>query len=392
MTTEQRFFICVLADHLQGRETAVPDEALDWDALLSLGRSHQLSAILYAQCQNFLPEKYEETLSREHATALFYNANREAVVARLMETLEEEEIPHFIVKGAAVAAYYPVKALRTMGDTDLVIHTEDRLRAHAIMQAQGFENKSRFEDREWVYYKDQMEFELHDHLVYSETITRSDHESFFNDFWQYYRDGELDWSFHLLFLLLHLRKHLMNEGVGFRQFMDVAVVTKNCAALDWTWIAAKLGELSMMDFARTVFALNAAWFGVETPIPGKVLDESFLEEATALVSRNGVFGFDNAENRDNAAVNAVRGQENSRQAMSRLAIRKVFPPYEALIVVPHYSFLRGRRWLLPAAWVYRFFYGVREKKVSRAVRMVRGSYVSDETIQKRSAMLDQWGL
>ena len=392
MTSEQRFFIRVLADHLQERETAMPGEALDWDELLTLGKIHQVGGILYVQCQSFLPEELEEPLSREHATALFYNANREVVAAGLWEALRKEQIPFFIVKGAAVAAYYPVKDLRTMGDTDFVVHTEDRLRAHEILLSQGFKNESRFEDREWVYYINQMEFELHDHLVYSESINRSDHERFFNDFWPYYRDGELDWSFHLLFLLLHLRKHLMNEGVGFRQFMDVAAVSKNCSTLNWTWIAEKLGELGMLDFARTVFALNAAWFGVETPIPGKVLDESFLEEATALVLRNGVFGYDNAENRDNATVNAVRGQENTRQAMSRSAIRKVFPAYEAMIVVPHYSFLKGKPWLLPAAWLYRFLLGVKRNKVSRAVHAVRASYISEETLQKRSAMLDQWGL
>ncbi len=392
LTMENLFFLQLLADHLHKRSTAAPEGAVDWQELLALGRAHQVSGILYAQCRGVIPAEYEKQFAGEYGATLFYHIQREAMVAQLKDALRSAGIPFFIVKGVMVAACYPVPALRTMGDTDLVIHTEDRQQVHEILLAQGFVNESHFEDREWVYYKNRMEFELHDHLVYSETVNRKEHEAFFNDFWPYVHDGALDWSFHLLFLLLHLRKHLMNEGVGFRQFMDVAVVTKYCPDLDWAWIRENLEKLGMLDFARTVFAMNRAWFGIEVPLPAKEIAPAFYVEATDLVFRNGVFGFHNSENRDNRAVNVARNAGNAKLAMAHSAIRTAFPGYQTLITAPHYRFLKGKPWLLPAAWAYRILRGFSGNRLGRSVRQIRSSFASDETIEKRSSLLDQWGL
>lgn len=392
MTRERAFFLQAMGDHLNGRETAAPETALDWEALLSIAKIHQVGGILYHQCMAILPPEYAVRLREQYGAALYYHTNRTAMAAALEEALQAEGIPFFVIKGSAVAAYYPVPALRTMGDTDLVIHTEDRMRAHEILLSQGFVNESHFADREWVYYKNRMEFELHDHLVYRETVNRPEHETYFNDFWQYVHDGQLDWSFHFLFLLLHLRKHLMNEGVGFRQFMDVAVVAKNAPGLDWNWIGQELGALGFLDFARNVFAMNEAWFGLKTPISANTPDADFFETATDVVFRNGIFGFDNADNRANRAVNIARSAENAHLAMTKSAIRKVFPSYQTLITVPHYRFLEGKPWLLPAAWVYRMLRGLSGNRFRRSVRHVGESFTSKETVEERGAFLDRWGL
>lgn len=135
------------------------------------------------------------------------------------------------------------------------------------------------------------------------------HKAFFNDCWKYVEDGAVDPSFHFLFLLLHLRKHFINMGVGFRQFMDVAVLERE--ELNWPWIEKKLRELELWAFAEKVFALNEVWFGVAPPLGIEPVDQSFIGEATELILRNGVFGFDNKENKHNVAVNIVKSEGSS---------------------------------------------------------------------------------
>ena len=392
MTLEQSFFLSILADHINGRNTTAPNETPNWDELLRLGRIHQVEGILYHQGRGFLPPKYENLLMQRYGATVYYYANRTLMVKLLADELQAQHIPYFIIKGAAVADYYPVPALRTMGDTDLVVHTEDRQRVHEIFLSHGYSNESHFEDREWIYYKNQMEFELHDNLIYSEVINRKEHEEYLKDFWKYVQDGVLDWNFHLLFLLFHLRKHLMNSGVGFRQFMDVALTAKNNKDLNWAWIEEELDKLGMLRFAKTVFALNHIWFDVEPPIQVKELEASFIEEATELVFRNGVFGFHNAENQENAAVNIARRGRNAQLAMACSALRKIFPSYPALCVVEHYRFLKGKPWLLPVAWIYRAFRGISRHQLKKYIPFVKSSFTSTETIKKRSTMLEQWGL
>ena len=127
-----------------------------------------------------------------------------------------------------------------MGDIDIVLSTDDRVKAHEIIQNLGYRNTV-YEDAEWEYVKNGIEIELHDKLEYEQL---TEHDLYFNDFWKYVKteNGEsyLDPNFHFLYLLLHLRKHLISFDVGFRQFMDIAVMAEfNKKILDWPWIIRK---------------------------------------------------------------------------------------------------------------------------------------------------------
>ena len=292
------FFLKMISDHLIRRKTDEPIIPVDWRSLMQLAQIHQVDGILHFQCKKFLPDEIGTILEERFGTTLFLSANREKMVSRLMDTLDSENIKHFVIKGAALAAYYPFPVLRTMGDTDLVVQMEDRQLVHEILLSQGFENKSRLEDREWIYWKNQMEFELHDHLVYSESINEDIQEKYFNDFWKYVHNDELDWNFHFLFLVFHLRKHFMNSGVGIRHFMDIAVLCLRGPDFDWSWIETELKKLGMWTFAERVFALNKHWFEVEPPVDVEEISEEFCSSATDLILKNGVFGFDNEDNRD----------------------------------------------------------------------------------------------
>jgi len=398
MTREQEFFLQVLSDHLNGKATN-PPEGLDWPQIAKYAKSHEVEGIIYHQCKDYL-SKHEELasvndrLSRATAAAVFYYANRTAMVERLTEALDAEGIPYFIVKGAEVAQFYPVPAYRTMGDTDLVVHTEDRERVHAIMLAQGYENVSKFPDREWQYYQNKMEFELHDHLVYSEVVNVDEHTAYFNDFWKYVKDGELDWGFHFMFLLLHLRKHFMNSGVGFRQFMDLAVVADaKRDSVDWDWVENELNRLDLLRFAGNCFGFCKRWFGTQSPLPAAEVEDDFFEAATEKIFIDGIFGFENDENTKNTAINEARKSAGSNWvSMLRMATRRAFPGYQTLIKSEHYAFLKGKPLLLPAAWIYRIFRGVFRGKVDTGVKLVSESFASKEAYNKRNDMLNKWGL
>jgi hypothetical protein len=71
----------------------------------------------------------------------------------------------------------------------------------------------------------------------------------------------------------------------------------------------------------------------------------------------------------------------------------MFPSYEILIKTPRYSFLKGRKFLLPAAWIYRMGRTIMKKEVGGKVNaVVKRSFVSKRKIQEREEMLKKWGL
>ena len=55
------------------------------------------------------------------------------------------------------------------------------------------------------------------------------------------------------------------------------------------------------------------------------------------------------------------GTDNGTGNKSTIALklRLAFPPYSALRNSEYIKFLNGRPWLLPAAWVYRFFHNIK---------------------------------
>ena len=184
-----------------------------------------------------------------------------------------------------------------------------------------------------------------------------------------------------MFLILHLRKHFMNSGVGFRHFFDIAVLTSRGPEFNWNWIKDELEKLNLWAFTERVFALNEYWFDVKPPVAINPPPLSFFTSATELIRKNGIFGFDNEENASLAAVNATRGEQNKRIGMIKSAMRGLFPPYKNLITVSHYAYLKNKLWLLPFVWIHR------------ALRSIAASSFADkQTIQKREAVYKEWGL
>ena len=361
MTREQIIFLQILSDHLHGRETA-PAEGVDWAAVERIARDHQVARMVYVQCRDFLPEGVRTGLAEKNASELYYYG-RVKLFDQVTQGLTEAGVPFFTVKGLNVAKLYPVPALRTMGDCDIVVHPEDKEKAHGAFEKLGFRVDGK-EELEWGYWKNDLEFELHDHLLYDEVVNERNGLAFSKSAWEMTHrvEGqryELDQSFHFVFLLLHLRKHIVGFGVGFRQFMDLAVVMRSCA-LDWPWIEATLDKLELRRFAETCFTLLERWFEVPPPFACRDMTDEFYEEATAKIFGNGVFGFKDHRNKENSTANAILFKPGPRIWIRiKSLIGSAFPPYRHMRHVPQYAFINGRPWLLPAAWIYRVYRAVR---------------------------------
>ena len=389
MTQERKFFLQVLSDHLSKRHT-IPVNDLDWNILFKLSRAHQLEGIVFYQCRDFMPDigMFEEPF---YAT-LYYNKNRRIIMSEIEADLSRRCIPFFTVKGFETAQYYPVPDLRSMGDNDIIVHEEDKEEVGQALIGMGFAYDSEFVGKEQIYsYKD-MHFDLHHRLIYDENITISEQEHFFNDCWKYVRDGKLDHSFHFLFLIVHLRKHLMNEGVGFRQFMDIAATGKMDSELNWAWIKEKLQELRLKKFADKCFSLIEFWFGICLPIAHPELDKDFCDQATKMIFENGVFGFENDSNKHNNMVNSLRRFKGPRWlGRGVISLERLFPGYRLLCTGDSYAFLRGRPFLLSAAWIYRFYLMTKGKTTS-GEEILKQIMIPEKMIDSREEDMRLWGL
>ncbi len=389
MTQEQVFFIQVLSDYLKGRKTSEVS-GVDWEEVLYYAQKHQVSGMVYVQVKSFAPKEILDTLQKETISAFIVCSRREEDIDIIRKSFWQASIPFFIIKGPGVAGLYPEPQLRTMGDIDLVVRPEDREMCHEILVRNGFRPATKQRDREWQYFRNNLETELHDRLVYKEAVNRKGQDLFFNNCWEYVENGEINPDFHLLYLIFHLRKHLMNSGAGFRQFMDLAVFAQH-GSVDWKWMKDHLEQTGMYDFAKRCYGFIYCWFGIQTPLTEEI-DQEFFEIATQKIFADGIFGTDNAENEDSDVINRVRNKSFPKIRMIQTALIHIFPSKNTLECIEPYRYLQKYPILLPAAWIQRMIRGKTKKKEKIILEDIKKSFTSKERISRRNDMLQKWGL
>lgn len=389
MTSEQKYFIQILSDHLVGRESCPPEKPVDWEDIVSAAKKHDLAAIVWHQCHKFSPQA-EDLYG--HCRNSLYNYGRRLKTEELIKTaFEKAGIENFVVKGSLVATLYPIPAYRTMGDTDFVVRKSEYERAHDCLLDEGFKCKNPLSD-ERVYYRDGIFIELHFRLIDIEDSDSQKSFDYFNNCWDHASNGWVDPDFHMEYLIDHVRKHLVYEGVGFRQFMDVAVLTKNCGELNWSRIEKRMRENGIWGFAERTLAMNEKWFGVKSPVTCGVVSDDFYDAATENIYTSGAFGRDNSANEVGEAVKSSRDSKHKRLRMISNSLRFIFPSYEKMRQNPPFAFVDRRPYLLPVAWVYRIVRSIFVKHAGKGIRAAKSYIISDEEYAKREEWLKSWRL
>jgi hypothetical protein len=393
MQKEKDFLIQVLADHLNKRATVVPDN-LNWHVLEKISREQKLSGILYHQCKSSivrsdLPKEAKINWRQGYLYNSFLYVTRLALLRRIEKEFQKENIAYAVFKGIEVAAFYPVPAHRTMGDLDLLVHPEDKQRAFEALTRLGFTMKLQTSD-EWITEKNEMIIELHHKLIYAHSIEWEIIQTWGNRVWDYTAEQKniiqrkLDLTYHLVYLLLHLRKHLLENGVAFRQFMDVAVIASQ-PGVNWKQAENWLKELELTKFSQTCFAFCERWFGTTIQIGKIELKEDFYNDYTEKIFVGGMFGSNDPDIKDNTIFNKMH-YDNSSDSGTSIFLRHALLPYKKMCDLPYCSFLKGKPYLLPVAWCWRFVY-----KMGNLMPLLKGAY-DKETIKKKEDMLSNWGL
>lgn len=356
MNKEQTLFLQCLRDFIHEEATARSYLSnIDENVLYEYAKKHEVTAILYKQTEI-------ESFKVDYYTQLLHSRNILKIKEKIHTKLET--IEHFIVKGPVIAEYYPIPELRSMGDLDVYVHSKDRLKADKILREMDFQPGPQW--GEWIYSGNGFCVELHTAFVYkySQCTSTEKQRDFFNDFWEYVQNGSLDVSFHVLYLFMHLRKHIMETGVGFRQFMDIAVLTRNCHDIHWCWIQEQAKKLDLLSFIQRVLMFNQKCFDVLSPLAGEKMKDEVYEILCQRIFSDGVFGFSNPENQGNKLINEFQHGKKS-QINIQLFKNHFFLPYENMIQLPHLSWLQGKPYFLPFAWLVRAALRITEFKTIR---------------------------
>lgn len=390
----KEYFIQILKDYIS-ENTSQIGENIDWEDVLELSQSHQVTGIVYAKCKDAIPESFLPKFLHAYDTAFYYYMCRSNLTDRLFAELQG--ITAFSVKGLEVAKYYPIPALRTMGDCDIIVLPSEMEKAVEIMRRIGFAGLRETErDYEWHCEKDGIDFEVHGFLAREDELDSEDDISFFNGYAEYVSDHQLDCSFHFLFLLNHLRRHIRKEGVGIRQFVDVAVMIQKELDLKWDWIVEKLQELNMMQFASCCFSLIESWFEISAPVEFERMDKVSMKQITEWILNNGVFGHDDKNFGVNQKNNAYQELKSGKGPLwiKRIIViwKRLFPPYQIMVRNSCYSFIKGKSYLVPAAWMKRIGLVITGKRKNEFKKTMDDVMMPVVEIEKKKNIYEKLGL
>ena len=329
-------------------------ELADPAALLRIAQMQNLLPVLAymdKKWQLFSDKTLRTQLGRQLRQTLFLHNQRYCAFESLSEALSGALIDHLPVKGWYLRHLYEVPELRTFGDIDILIRREDRARVHELMLAQGFTVQTDWEPT-YTYRRGAELYELHTNLMDASLDDRSDLPAYFADAWTHaapvrgrcYAPEE---TFHFLYTLCHLAKHLYGGGAGLRMYLDAALfIHRRGKELDWAAVRREMETLKLGRFLDTVLSCCESWFGVTAPCD--FLRVEAVEELLSYTLDADLFG----KLRDKSVVESRNRREHADDDGRRSAVRRIlFPPYRAL--VKRYTYIEGRKWLIPVALLHR---------------------------------------
>ena len=394
MDRESQYLLHLLGAFLCQAQPEEPGD-LDWGKLLQLSKIHTVTGILgyMAMSWPICPDGELKSVLRKACLTTINAFNRRAALGeKLMEQLNSAGIDHVVMKGYVLRGYYPVPELRTYGDIDLVIHSEDRIRCHDLMLSLGYRA-----DHDWEpvysYQRDYELYEIHTQIMEIDVSDKADHRAYFDTMWEHVRRESgctfhFTPEFHFLYMLTHIAKHLVSAGAGIRMYLDVAAFIRHRKdAPDWAWIRRELETLRLWPFANGVLTVVQRCFGVESPLELDPMEETTWDAFLEFTMAGGIFG---QVGRD-SGTNSLKNQSRGSEGISRVGtfMKRLFP--SAKSIQSRYTYLQDKPWLLPAAWVHRL---VKTRDTwQRHAREAQNILSADLTeVQKIKDLYDQLGL
>ncbi len=316
----------------------------------------------------------------------------------IMKKLEAAGIPCCLMKGASVAMLYAQPECRISGDTDIYINPADEQKVMGILKENGYEVIPRAKTDHHLKAKHPvgglLEVHVRVHSKTSEDVVFNGHVSYSGDYETLTIDGNdylvMNANDKLVYLTAHYINHLVNDGCGIRQIMDLLLfMEKNKDRIDFDKYNALLKELKYDKLIDVIKSIGAVYFGYDYPVCDKALMDKLLTDT----ENGGTFGY-MADDRANFydMYCAKRTQQSRMKHAVYMSLNKErnifarFFPNQRYLVNNGYSYAKHTV-LVPFAWINRLFDVALRRKREYGANKAAG-----ERASKRLEMMKELGM
>ena len=291
----------------------------DWKALYREAGAHKVFPIVFDVSKTFVTDEALLQKAAKHARrALSVTVNINYTHADLGRVMEQAHIPYVSFKGLASALYYPKPELRTGGDVDFYVASEDFERTEKVLSDAGY---TFVEDggKHVVYQKNDVFFEMHRTLngIPDNALGDRIRADVFGGLLQSAREYDIgqgvvkipDTYHHGMILLLHTLSHMLKEGIGLRHLCDLAVFAASLSEEEFCSIFEKrLKEYGLWRFACLLSLCANRYLGAPYKAWQGRAEDTLLEKMMCDIMSSGNFGEKDADRKRQIKYISDRGE------------------------------------------------------------------------------------
>lgn len=378
MDNDQQSLVYLLSAAI--REESINSNQLDninWGKIFEMAKEQEIYTLLYPIIKDMddnLKPKNEIMLEWKRNTILasLYQMQNVNGLSSVLMALNEAEIQVIGLKGLVLRELYPVKELRTMSDSDLLVHIEDLDKVQKILLNLGYFEKLRGPKDIVFLHKRFLPIELHWQLMDKKRFQNIDYLE--KNIWE--NTGKINiggadilipsLENQILYLCLHMASHFMYSGFGLRQLCDLIILVEaHGHKVNWNSLYENVKKYKIENFVMAIFEVCRRLFHIVIP---NVLYNRDLEkiEYIDMIIHNvftggvygGIYGTVKWGPVYNNLLSYYESNRESHSLMEKLKYMVGFFFPAPCRLAKKYSYAKEHPVFLPIAWVHRLIHGI----------------------------------
>ncbi len=345
----KKYFLDMVSASIKGLPVPVCPENISGELIYKLAVKNAVQGILYLAVQNgavTLSAETESRLQKSYMAILAREATQQEEIEYIRNAFNKENIEFMFLKGTHLKSLYPTAEMRFMVDMDILVKECDMEKGGKLILDRGFTQEMNNGKDIVLIKKPFLTIELHKMLFIEDYFMHD----YFEGVWNRTEcvsgcEYKMPINDLYVYTLSHLAEHYLEAGSCFRPLMDLYLMEKSYADLDFDYINEQFKIIGIDKFAIKVRQLYKCAFDGAEYNDDLITMENYI-----------VFGapVKNAEEVSKIAITS--------KTKSQRFIEVVFPNLKHMKL--KYSILEKLPFLLPVFWVIRFFEFILQKDKS----------------------------
>lgn len=373
----------------------------EWRRLYSLSAEHKLVPVVYEMLHaepGFCggDKSLATVWKRDTIMQAVSQTARTQKLLELTAALGAEGITYAVVKGAVCRELYQKPDLRSSGDEDIFISSDDSERCADVFRSRGLEMLMD-KDADVIHWQESstgLHIELHTALFTGSWSAVKELEPYFESA---LKDTvsvavaqssvkTLQPTVHFVFLVAHALKHFISGGFGIRTLSDIlSFAEKYRDEINHDEVENILEKINGLVFFHELLSIGREHLSFAAEECGwEIADVPDYADMLEDILDAGIYGQTSMDRKHSAAISLRAVSENSKPSV----VKALFPGASQL--VGRYPALKKAKILLPACWAHRI--------ACYALELLRGRGEGNspaETLalgNKRTEMMVRYGI